>query len=81
MKRPRILVTGAQGQVGHALAQLLPAHGDVIALDRVALDLADTDAIAAAVRAAAPDLIVNAGAYTAVDAAEKERAAAFAVNA
>ncbi len=81
MKRPRILVTGAQGQVGHALAQLLPAHGDVIALDRTALDLADPDAIVAAVRAAAPDLIVNAGAYTTVDAAEKERAAAFAVNA
>jgi len=81
MKRPRILITGAQGQVGHALAQLLPPHGDVIALDRAALDLAKPDAIVAAVRAAAPDLIVNAGAYTAVDAAEQDRAAAFAVNA
>ncbi len=81
MRRPRILVTGAQGQVGHALAQLLLPHGDVIALNRAALDLADPDAIVAAVRAAAPDLIVNAGAYTAVDAAEQDRAAAFAVNA
>lgn len=79
--RPRILVTGAQGQVGHELARLLPAHGDVIALDRAALDLALPDAIVAAVRAAAPDLIVNAGAYTAVDLAEKERDAAFAINA
>ena len=79
--RPRILVTGAQGQVGFELARLLPLHGDVIALDRSGLDLADPDAIQAAVRAVAPDLIVNAGAYTAVDAAEKERDAAFAVNA
>ena len=81
MRRPRILLTGAQGQVGHALARLLPRNGEVIALDRAALDLADADAIVAAVRAAAPDLIINAGAYTAVDAAEQERAVAFAVNA
>lgn len=79
--RPRILVTGAQGQVGFELARLLPVHGDVIALDRKGLDLADPDAIRATVRAIAPDLVVNAGAYTAVDLAEKERDAAFAINA
>ncbi|MEP7328768.1 MAG: dTDP-4-dehydrorhamnose reductase, partial [Betaproteobacteria bacterium] len=79
--RPRILITGAQGQVGHELARLLPPHGEVITLDRAALDLAQPDAIVAAVRAAAPDIIVNAAAYTAVDLAEKERAAAFAINA
>ncbi len=81
VSRPRILVTGAQGQVGFELARLLPAHGDVIALDRTGLDLADPDAIRAAVRAMAPDLIVNAGAYTAVDLAETEREPAFAINA
>ncbi len=79
--RPRILVTGAQGQVGFELARLLPAHGDVIALDRAGLDLGAPDAIVAAVRAASPDLIINAGAYTAVDLAETQRDAAFAVNA
>ncbi len=81
MSRPRILLTGAQGQVGYELARLLPAHGDVVATDRATLDLAQPDAIVAAMREMRPDLVVNAGAYTAVDAAEREPAAAFAVNA
>jgi dTDP-4-dehydrorhamnose reductase len=81
MGRPTILVTGARGQVGAELAVLLAAHGDVTAVDRAALDLADPDAIVAAVRGLKPDLIVNAGAYTAVDRAETERDLAFAVNA
>lgn len=77
----RILLTGTSGQVGAELAKLLPAHGDVVAMDRAALDLANPDAIAAAMRAVKPDLVVNAGAYTAVDLAERERDLAFAVNA
>jgi dTDP-4-dehydrorhamnose reductase len=81
MSHPTILLTGAGGQVGFELLRSLAAHGDVIALDRAGLDLADADAIVAAVRQARPRLIVNAAAYTAVDRAEAERAAAFAVNA
>ena len=81
MPRPTILLTGATGQVGFELARSLAAHGEVIALDRAALDLADADAIVAGVRQARPQLIVNAAAYTAVDRAESERDAAFAVNA
>jgi dTDP-4-dehydrorhamnose reductase len=81
MPRPTILLTGAAGQVGFELARSLAAHGDVIARDRAALDLADADAVVACVRQARPQLIVNASAYTAVDRAEKERDAAFAVNA
>ena len=81
MPRPIILLTGAGGQVGFELARILSAHGEVIALDRAALDLADADAIVASVRQARPQLIVNAAAYTAVDRAESERDAAFAVNA
>ncbi len=81
MRRPKVLVTGAQGQVGHELAHLLGAHADVVAVDRAALDLADPAAIVSAMRASRPDIVVNAGAYTAVDAAERERDAAFAVNA
>ncbi len=81
MTRPIILLTGAAGQLGFELARCLPLHGEVIALDRATLDLADADAVIATVRKVRPTLIVNAGAYTAVDRAETEREAAFAVNA
>ncbi len=79
--RPRILVTGARGQVGGELVRLLPACGDVVAVDRSTLDLADPDAIVRVLRDAAPDLVINAAAYTAVDLAESRRDDAFAVNA
>jgi dTDP-4-dehydrorhamnose reductase len=78
--RPRILVTGAGGQLGRELAAALQAHGTVVACDRAALDLADAAGIARAVQAIAPRFIVNAAAYTAVDRAETERDRAFAVN-
>jgi dTDP-4-dehydrorhamnose reductase len=81
MPRPTILLTGARGQLGFELARSLVNHGALIAPARAALDLADADAIVATVREVRPALIVNAGAYTAVDLAETERAAAFAVNA
>ena len=77
----RILLTGAGGQVGGELKSTLAALGEVQALRRAEVDLGDTDAIRRVVRAANPDTIVNAAAYTAVDKAESERDAAFAVNA
>lgn len=76
----RILVTGANGQVGWELQRTLQTLGDVIACDRGALDLANPDSIRAKVREIRPDLIVNAGAYTAVDRAESEPELAMAVN-
>ncbi|MGE5667279.1 MAG: dTDP-4-dehydrorhamnose reductase [Betaproteobacteria bacterium] len=79
--RPTILVTGANGQLGSELAAALAAHGEVAACDRAALDLADPSRIVRVVREIAPQLIVNAGAYTAVDRAETERELAFTVNA
>jgi dTDP-4-dehydrorhamnose reductase len=79
--RPSILLTGACGQLGAELARALREHGDVVATDHRTLDLADADAIVTAVRGVRPALIVNAAAYTAVDLAEKEVAAAYAVNA
>jgi dTDP-4-dehydrorhamnose reductase len=80
MPRPTILVTGAQGQIGFELVQLLAPLGNIVAADRAMLDLSDPDAIVAVVRREKPALIVNAGAYTAVDRAESEPALARAVN-
>ena len=81
MTRPVILLTGARGQLGFELARLLPAHGEVQALDRAALDLTDAEAVAATVRRIKPQVIVNAAGYTAVDRAESELALAEAINA
>ena len=81
MKRPVILLTGAAGQLGFELARLLRAHGEVEALDRAALDLADADAVVAAMRRVRPQIIVNAAGYTAVDRAESEPELADAINA
>ena len=76
-----ILLTGANGQVGWALRQTLAPLGPVVATTRETLDLNDEGAIRAMVRAVAPRWIVNAAAYTAVDAAESDEAAAFWLNA
>ena len=81
MRRPTILITGSNGQLGFELARLCTPAGEIVAADRAALDLADPDAIVAAVRGAKPDLVINAGAYTAVDLAEKEVPQATAINA
>lgn len=96
----RVMVTGAAGQVGVDLLDVLegvtPPGGDrsfqpdgrsipegefdVLALTRHDLDVADRDAVHRAVRAARPDVIVHLAAYTAVDRAETEESACFAVN-
>jgi dTDP-4-dehydrorhamnose reductase len=78
---PRILLTGKDGQVGFELKRALAPCGEVFALGRSDCDLANPEAIRAMLGAIRPDIIVNAAAYTAVDKAETERQAAFAVNA
>ncbi len=78
----KILVAGAQGQLAHALGEQarLPDGVTVMVLGRPQLDLRDKATIARAIGMTAPDLVVNAAAYTAVDKAESDAAAAFAVN-
>ena len=76
----RLLVTGAEGQVGRALLGL-PIDGSVVGLGRAELDITDTGAIERAVSRIAPTAVINAAAYTAVDAAESDEPTAFAVNA
>ena len=81
-RRPmRLLVAGREGQLARALPPAFRAAGwEVLALGRPALDLAGPGAaIAAAVAGFRPHLVVNAAAYTAVDRAEDEPAAATAV--
>jgi len=76
----RWLVTGAGGQLGRDAVSAL-GDRDVVALTRAELDLADPAAVHDAVLAFRPDVILNTGAYTAVDAAEIDEARAHAVNA
>jgi dTDP-4-dehydrorhamnose reductase len=76
----RILVLGKDGQVGWELQRALAPLGEIIALGRPDLDLCQAEAIRRVVRATRPDAIVNAAAYTQVDAAEAEPDLARAVN-
>lgn len=73
-------ITGAGGQLGRALLAEAPASWTCIGSDRGDLDLRDPKAIRRAIAHHAPDIILNAGAYTAVDRAEAEEPAAFAIN-
>lgn len=76
----RILITGANGQVGQELLRSLAPFGEVIAGDRSRLDLTCPDQILHAIQDIQPDVIVNAAAYTAVDQAESHVELANAVN-
>ncbi len=76
-----VLVLGSRGQLGHELMHAAwPAAARLIGLARPQIDVTDATSVAAALAAQAPDLVVNATAYTAVDRAESEPEAAFAAN-
>ncbi|HVU02361.1 MAG TPA: dTDP-4-dehydrorhamnose reductase [Polyangiaceae bacterium] len=77
----KILLLGAQGQVGWEALPLLSNVGETVGLARADLDLSDLDAVGSALRAHRPDVVVNAAAYNEVDRAESDAAAAFRLNA
>lgn len=88
----RILLTGANGQVGYCLQRSLVGLGELIPSTRtghlqlssgpcLAADLAQPAAVRSLLERAAPDVVINAAAYTAVDRAESEPGNAFRINA
>ena len=76
----RLLITGANGQVGWHLQRTLAPMGEVLAIDIEQVDLTDLEAVGRTVREFTPDIVVNAAAYTAVDKAESEPELARAIN-
>ena len=76
----RLLITGADGQVGWELRRSLLPLGEVIAMDRNACDLSRLQDLPRIIRETHPDIVVNAAAYTAVDKAEEEEVLATIIN-
>lgn len=81
MPAPKILLFGKIGQVGWELRRTLAPMGRVVCVDFPEVDFTNPDSIRRQIAAAEPDIIVNAAAYTAVDAAEDDRDRAWAINA
>jgi dTDP-4-dehydrorhamnose reductase len=77
----KLLISGANGQLGLALARRLRGPHEVIALGRDAYDLTDASACLKVLTREQPDVLLNCAAYTAVDRAESERELAYAINA
>jgi dTDP-4-dehydrorhamnose reductase len=75
----RIAILGAAGQLGQEFARILP--GEFVALARAAADLSNPPALRAKLQEIGPSVVINCASYNAVDRAESEPDAAFAVNA
>ena len=76
----KILLLGANGQLGAELNRQLPLIAETKAYTRSKLDITDTQAVIEAISSFEPKVIVNTAAYTAVDKAEEEKALAYAIN-
>lgn len=77
----RVLITGANGQLGGALQRLAPGWAEINAIDVDDCDLTEVSMLRARLTVEAPDVILNAAAYTAVDKAEGDEELARAINA
>jgi dTDP-4-dehydrorhamnose reductase len=78
---PGVLILGSAGQLGRQLQLSFSGAGEILTCGRDSVDLADHEQVRKFVRNTAPDIILNAAAYTAVDRAESEPILAMAVNA
>ena len=83
MSIQKILVTGANGQLGWELSQLAASYPkyQFVMVDRSVLDLSKPETIQSVLDTIAPDVIINPSAYTAVDKAETEKELAYTINA
>lgn len=78
----KVLITGAGGQLGAELIRVFENESiDTLAYKKSDLDITDMDAVMSALRRAAPDVVINSAAYTAVDCAESDAENTFKVNA
>ena len=78
----KLVVTGAGGQLGRDVVLHAESLGDdVVGVDKAALDITDAVAVGALLSSTRPDAVINAAAYTAVDACESNESLAYAVNA
>ncbi len=76
----KVLITGKNGQVGLELNKIFLGFGDVVAIDREDVDLANSNDLSCLIDESKPDLIIHPAAYTAVDKAETEPDQAYLIN-
>lgn len=76
----KVLITGANGQLGSDLVRILQSHHDVFGFSRLELDITVLASVQEKVRHIVPDIIIHAAAYTNVDQAENDRDMAYLVN-
>ncbi|MBX4133904.1 dTDP-4-dehydrorhamnose reductase [Frischella sp. Ac48] len=77
----KVLLTGANGQLGRCFQDIVPNEWQLIAADHDVLDITNTEQVESFVKQYQPDVIVNAAAYTAVDKVESEAVIARKINA
>lgn len=77
----RVLITGARGQLGCALLRLSPSWAEVAGIGKEDCDFTNSHMLRSRLAAHEPDVVINAGAYTAVDKAEDDVGKAYAINA
>lgn len=76
----RVLLTGANGQLGRCIQKNVPANWELFAENKDVLDISDHDLVLSKVSEFKPNIIINAAAYTAVDLAEKEQEKSNIIN-
>lgn len=77
---PTILVTGASGQLGNKITQLLAPHYQLILTDSLEMDITDKSKVRKVIKLSSPDLIIHGAAYTKVDLAEEEKELCSKIN-